>query len=287
MKSVNDTTAAAVGRKPIKVGPGTMATIRSMFLKGASVRAIGREVGLSKNVVRNRLAPLIAELKGKQELPATAKSGRERRALPENFALTVRQGMTRSDLRKHFNTSLDVVARWLADTGLSAREIPKNRRSAPEDFVAVAPTMFKRQLLSHYSTSSAVLERWLAECPHVRTRSRAGKLRQQVVRSSSVKDALFGRIDALVPRAFADDIRSDIISDLYVAVLEGVIPENELEALGGAIMNRTISDCGASRFSKTMSLNERLSDDSETTLGDTLIDPAALQAFDHIFEEAL
>jgi transposase len=99
------------------------------------------------------------------------------------------------------------------------------------------------------------------------------------------RDETYAQIAAAMPRWLSDAARDDAISEMYLAHLEGAAPMSDVAAEARHFASRTVA-AFESKFGPR-SLDEKLFDDSGTTLGDTLVDPAALDAFDYIFEEAL
>lgn len=91
------------------------------------------------------------------------------------------------------------------------------------------------------------------------------------------KDTLYSRINAAVSRLLAADIRDDIISDTYLALLEGTLDESEIEARIKRFESRTIGTY-ASKWGPA-SLDEEIGDDGFSRLA-FVADPNAAAAFD-------
>lgn len=94
------------------------------------------------------------------------------------------------------------------------------------------------------------------------------------------RDALFAKCSAAIPRGMAQDIRDDAVTELYLAVLEGEVAENEIREKAGKFVNATYSTW-ASRFGPR-SLDAKLSADDDRTAGDFIEDEVALAQFDEI-----
>lgn len=115
----------------------------------------------------------------------------------------------------------------------------------------------------------------------------AGRARVQRARSAPIlprSDDLYARIDAVTPHWLSPAARDDAISDAYVAILEGRLAEQDIASEASRFARAAVKQW-ESKFGPR-SLDERLFDDSDKTFGETLVDPAALDAFDYIFEEA-
>lgn len=161
---------------------------------------------------------------------------------------------------------------------------PTGLRPIPDDFITVAPTLTRKGIVRHYHTSPSTRERWLREVPEVQPRVMIFRTLRPVARSSSpVKDDLYAEIDRLVPVSIADDVRSDIISELYLAVLDGSVPRDRLAEKGGAVLNRTVDFCGHGRHGP-LSLDIMFDKDGNSFL-DLLEDESASDAFDRIFDD--
>lgn len=84
-----------------------------------------------------------------------------RRPVPPDFAKIAATRCVRH-LARHYRAGVEVVRRWLSETGLAPASSTQ-RRTMPADFGAVAPTMTKRALADHYRAHWKKIEAWLAE----------------------------------------------------------------------------------------------------------------------------
>ncbi|HWW56387.1 MAG TPA: hypothetical protein VN047_05810 [Sphingopyxis sp.] len=98
-----------------------------------------------------------------------------------------------------------------------------------------------------------------------------------------IRDDAYAKMATAMPHWLSDASRDDALSDLYVAHLEGRLTD-DIAGEAKRYASRTVA-AFESKFGPR-SLDERLFDDSAMTFGETLVDPAALEAFDYIFEEA-
>lgn len=98
------------------------------------------------------------------------------------------------------------------------------------------------------------------------------------------RDETYSKISAAMPRTLSDASRDDAISDMYLAMLEGRVSTADIAAEARRFASRAVA-AFESKFGPR-SLDERLFDGGDLTFGETLVDPAALDAFDYIFEEA-
>ena len=87
-----------------------------------------------------------------------------------------------------------------------------------------------------------------------------------------------------MPRWLSEAARDDAISDMYLAHLEGAVSLSDITAEAKIFANRTVA-AFESKFGPR-SLDEQLFEDGDATLGDMIDDPAALEAFDYIFEDS-
>lgn len=94
------------------------------------------------------------------------------------------------------------------------------------------------------------------------------------------RDALYARIASAVPRWVTDVTRDDIISEMYVAIREGTLREDDIEANAQRFATKAVA-MWESKFGPR-SLDVPLFEDGNTTLGDTIPDASALAAFDRI-----
>ncbi len=76
--------------------------------------------------------------------------------------------------------------------------------------------------------------------------------------------------------------RDDVISEIYLAVLEGTLDVDAVEANAKRFANAAVSTY-ESKFGPR-SLDAAMFDDSDRSLIESIPDPSALAAFDYIFE---
>lgn len=105
--------------------------------------------------------------------------------------------------------------------------------------------------------------------------AKAIKLKSEPVRP--FRDALYARIASAVPRNMSDATRDDIISEIYLAVSEGTLSEDDIEANARRFSNAAIG-MWESKFGPR-SIDVPMFEDGTATLADLLPDPAALAAF--------
>jgi len=178
--------------------------------------------------------------------------------------------------RIHEHQGNCIEKRWL--------ERPWARRQIPADFAVVAPTMFVTELVSHYRVGWRVLRRWIASTPHISVKKRMQRQLLPNGRSSSrIADPLFQEIECHIPLGLAEDIRADLISEIYVTILEGSMSLPQLRAEGWKFVGRVIEAYGVSTWSKTISLDAQTADGRP--LSDTIADGNAEDAFERIFED--
>lgn len=103
--------------------------------------------------------------------------------------------------------------------------------------------------------------------------------------SLPTKDTLYRRIADAVPPWLDHHLRDDVISETYIAVMEGTIADRDL---GKHVQRfaRVARDSFTSKWGHR-SLDAKLFADGNATLADFIADPAALAAFDRIMEQGL
>lgn len=99
------------------------------------------------------------------------------------------------------------------------------------------------------------------------------------------RDALYRRIAAMVPRWLDNHLQDDVISETYLAVLEGALSTSDLRPAVERFA-KVARDTFASKWG-ARSIDAPISPGTDLRLADCIADPSALAAFDHIFEEAL
>lgn len=102
--------------------------------------------------------------------------------------------------------------------------------------------------------------------------------------SGRVADPLYQEIEQLVPSGLPPDIRDDVISELFLAVLDGSLSRDRLQSGGRAIMDRAIDNCGACRWTALRSLDAPITE-SGMTLADIIADDRAMDDFKALFDE--
>lgn len=287
------------GRQPMDVAPEAIVKIRELFMAGEGERAIGRAVGLSHGVVRRRLAPIIRELKAKGQMLPVAKSGPKPRVTPDIRAQMV-------EMLKAGETVAQ-IARTVQIPKATVRENLKPEldelRSRGPDWWRPPATLDKRAAIVAAIMGGVPFEE-IGQRFGMTGANARGYVRhmtpEQVERSKHLRrakslrgtpasatrperDKVYAKLSAAMPGWLSDASREDALSDLYVAYLEGRLP-TDVAGEAKRYANRMVA-AFESKFGPR-SLDERLFDDSDMTFGETLVDPAALDAFDYIFEEA-
>lgn len=112
-------------------------------------------------------------------------------------------------------------------------------------------------------------------------RARSPKHQPEPVRPA-FSDDIYSAISAAVPRWVSPALRDDVISDMYVALLENEITFEQIADEAGAYSTRAVADF-ESRFGP-LSLDESRFEGGGETFRDTVEDESALDAFDRILE---
>lgn len=255
----------ASGMRPDRVGFAER--IRQLALEGMSFRAMARELGASHTSVQSFAMRHQIRLGLAGEL---CKCGKPRGHMYGCSAFAYRVVDDPAE-----------VDRCVAalEQGLTMVQIVR------EHGVREALVRITRAKLTEHSQQlrrQAIAERVQARVRPKRVRAIKKPLPASI--SSGVlaarRDALFAKCSAAIPRAMAQDIRDDAVTELYLAVLEGEVAENEIREKAGKFVNATYSTW-ASRFGPR-SLDAKLSADDDRTAGDFIEDEVALAQFDEI-----
>lgn len=242
------------------VSTAQRAEIERRLTTAFSVRQIANEMDLDKSTVATIAKPLIAAMREAGTL-GLCECGQDR-FHPRICSRTAGTGATEDQLRKRIEITAAIMA------GDPFAEIAQR-------FGLGGPTSARRYL-RHLTPEQQERRKELE-------RTRACGTAAPALRPFS--DATYSQIAAAMPRWLSEAARDDAISDMYLAHLEGSVAMSDVATEARRFASRTVA-AFESKFGPR-SLDERLFDDGDVTLKDTLVDPAALDAFDYIFEEAL
>ena len=86
------------------------------------------------------------------------------RPVPDDFA-ALAPTMIKSELRRHYGTSGEIINRWLSETGVSAKQPgpPINKMPVPDDFAEQCARHYTAELVRHYGCSLETINRWAKE----------------------------------------------------------------------------------------------------------------------------
>lgn len=157
----------------------------------------------------------------------------------------------------------------------------------PPDFPDFARNRSIVLLCRHYRAGNLAVKRWLSSLPDIprpKPGTRPQPLRKSFRVISRINDPTYRLIESCVPNGYAPDLRADMISDLYLAVLDGKLRADELLEHGRAILNQTLRDCGVEQWRIATSLDSS-DDDQGDPLVERLVDDAAQEAFDRLFSD--
>lgn len=93
--------------------------------------------------------------------------------------------------------------------------------------------------------------------------------------------AIMEKVKRAVPRDLEHALRDDIISEIFVAVIEGRIEEDQIKAAARSFIARGIAEW-QSRYGPR-SLDEKLSQDSSATLGDLIEDHTSASHIEELY----
>jgi transposase-like protein len=245
----------------------TRATIQRLIEAGeASNRAIAREVGVSLSVVNGMRAAHLAAVVAaggsvpmcECGLPANHPRWCEARARP---------------FVGHLNSE-----NWLTD---EQRAELKQLLLAGEPRVLVARRFgIEPASVRHYITRMSDEERserernyqpgWWRRGTAAARKAKKGAIAYQL----DIRDSLYVRIASAIPRTIGRSLRDDVISDLYLAVLEGEVEEEAIEQHAGRFIGRGFG-MWANRYGP-LSLDTPLADDDGRRWVEMIPDEAPL-----------
>ncbi|MFY9350511.1 MAG: hypothetical protein WBL20_19240 [Sphingobium sp.] len=125
--------------------------------------------------------------------------------------------------------------------------------------------------------------------PAQRERRKALELARRstlIPRNIALGDPLARRINAAVPAWLDQHLRDDVISETYLAVWEGQIADDRTLSKHVERFSRVARDTYTSKWGNR-SIDAPIAPGSDFTIADRLADPAALAAFDRLFEGAV
>jgi len=294
------------------------AEIKQRLTTALSIRQIAQAMNLDKSTVTKIAKPLIAAMREAGSL-GLCECGQDR-FHQRICSRTAGTGATEDQLRKRIEVTAAIMAgdsfaaiaerfgmggptsarrylRHLTPEQRRQRKVMESARSIgeqPEKRAAVVAAILRGETYSAIAdrlgmSANGVARylRWLT--PEQRERRKALERDRTCGTAEPALrpfiDATYSQIAAAMPRWLSEAARDDAISDMYLAHLEGAVSMSDVAAEARRFASRTVA-AFESKFGPR-SLDEKLFDDGDTTLKDTLVDPAALEAFDYIFEEAL
>lgn len=160
-------------------------------------------------------------------------------------------------------------------------------RQMPVDFPDVARNCAIVTLCRNYRAGNTTVSRWLSvrpDIPRPRPGSPARALRAIFRPTSGIEDPTYALIEKHVANGYAADVRDDLISALYLAVLDGSLRVDEIAVRGGAILNQTLRDCGVDRWRILESLDEVIGGNG-FSLGERVADEAGDDVFERLFDD--
>lgn len=220
----------------------------------------------------------------------TPRNGRAARAkLFENMAIMYAERKPDFQISRALHCARQTVQRWRARNGLPRLYEP-GCAATREAFVKVTveQELEITRLLKNGWDRKRIRDK-LGVSLHYVDKRRAkldprtpglvpwGGQRRETV-NATFRNDLYKRAFAAIPRGIAADLRDDMISDIVVAVLDGSLAEDRIEAEAGRFINGTYR-AFASRFGP-VSLDEARGEDGGWSLMQLVADPQSAAAMD-------
>jgi hypothetical protein len=244
------------------VTPAQIEEIGRRLATATSYGQIADALDLDRQTVRLRARPFIEAMRAAGTLPLCS-CGQER-------------------FHRYFcsrTIERPVGPRKATEEQLARRKLMVTQIMTGKPFAQLAEQLnsSKRSVMRYlrYLTPEQLQRRRLMES----TRSRTMGLERRP--APAFRDGLYARISAAVPHWISPATRDDAMSDIYVAVMEGRVVDIEADAsqYAKAALNMWENHFGA------LPLDEPRFGDRRLTIADRVPDPAALDAFDRLFEE--
>ena len=282
------------GRKPsIAIAPEMLQSMFEMLKAGRTLRAIIAETGVSGATARRKLRPLIEAYEKAGGVLARSKGGRPVKVSPElhqRLAERLEAGASIRQMAREtgigpfaIRASLgDEVSQMIAEGRFNLRITQEQKERREEIIAAIVAGKSFGDIAAQWRISPSAAYAYQRHMTPQQLRQRKALTERRVFRPH--RDDLYARINAAVPHWMSEQLRDDIISDLYLAVLEADVSVGDIEQAARKFSAEAFA-AFESRFGPR-SLDELAFEDGRETLGDRIADPSALAAFDYIFGEA-
>lgn len=172
----------------LKWTDGMVDALCALLATGRAYRAVGAELGVSRNAVAGQVCNL--KRKGDPRLPAAMQretvertcsdcpapitmwsNGRcracaqavqaEARQVPRpSDFVEMSEGRSQLELAEHYGVGVSTVARWFKEAGI-VRTGWREASPVPADLATTAPTMSIMELAAHYKVGRNIVRRWL------------------------------------------------------------------------------------------------------------------------------
>jgi hypothetical protein len=301
-------------REANRIAPETLALVVDLLPTALSLRDIGAITGLRLDVVRRQAAPFLAIMKLQGTHPKCA-CGKDRfhpygcintyskadRTLPVPGCRPAEAAIFAARRAAVIEMILTGATYPAIDAafGMGRGSAKSHKRfMTPEQYRLRKEAEAKRILAEKAETATrqrARAERnnaqrkrkWAAEAPAraARAAARAAEKlaakRQKDAQDKAISrpfsDPVYARIASAVPRWVSPSLREDVISEIYIAVIDGEMSVDAIEANATRFTNAAVGQFESKWGPRPLDMP--MFNDGHRTLADVIPDPSALAAF--------
>lgn len=268
-----------------KVTPETLALMVELLPTVMSLRDLCAVTGLRLDTVRRNVAPFLAIMKLQGSHPKCG-CGRDRfhpYGCTDSYSKGMRKGTVPGRTAEQAAEVLGRRQRVIDMLLAGCRFVDINSAMG---FKHKDARKYLRFLTPDQITARADAIKARGPIPAKQRPKKAGKAKGATAVPEPVRpfsDPLYARISAAVPRWLTPATRDDVISEMYIAICDGTLREDDIEARA-----KRFASVAAAQFESRygpISIDMPRWDQGGTTIGECIPDPQALAAFNHMFEQ--